>query len=341
MAVAAVGMLAVAGCGGAGGVHTAPQTVYPEELYLVASASSPESMEDAENRARQAIAAQIRSTLRSRIDTRIDSEISGGEESYTSQTSQTMQQRVAFSHAELIRIDLDSRRERGGAYEVVAYLPRREASQVLRRDYDAAATVLARQADAVAAVPRGDLPGFAAAYSEARESWTALHQRAMELWAINGRPPAGLGQNQDRWDTVEQRRLEVLEGVRVAFSLLPTIPAGDRLDRVYLRQEFSEALTDLGLTLRGDQCGAGDYLVEMQPRLHYQGVIGVVCRLDFAGRLVDCETGDSWDLHLADERFVGEGSNTYKARKGAEAVVTAATLAPLLAAALDESLPIR
>ena len=60
-----------------------------------------------------------------------------------------------------------------------------------RRTRTAAAAALARQAGAVDAVPPGDLPGFAAAYSEASESWTELHQRAMELWAVTGNPPAG------------------------------------------------------------------------------------------------------------------------------------------------------
>jgi hypothetical protein len=338
---AAVGAPLLGGCAGGGGAQQAPRTAYPEDQYLVAVGTSPQSMEDAENRARQAVAAQIRSTLESQIDTRLESEITGGVEDLRATTTQTMQQQVAFSHAELIRIDLDSRRERGGTYEVVAYLPRREAAQVLRRDYDAAAAALARQGAAVENVPPGDLPGFAAAYGQARRSWTELLQRARELWAITGRPPAGLSREQARWDALEERRLEVLDGVRVAFALLEPRPAGDRLDEAFLSQQFHDALTDLGLVIRGQDCGDADFLVEMQPRLHYQGVIGVVCRLDFAGRLVECASGDSWNLLLEDERFKGEGSNTYAARKGAEAAAVAAVLAPLLLDALDESLPVR
>ena len=339
-AVAIIVVLELLGCGGAAGVNSAPQTVYPEARYLVAVGTSTESMTDAEARARQGVAAQIRSSLESQIDTRIDSEVRDGSETYVATTQQRLRQETTFSHAELIKVDLESRREKNGLFEVVAYLPRRESGQVLRHDYDAAATALARHAAVVDAVPAGDLPGFAAAYTEARENWTALHQRAMELWAVTGQAPASFGQEQARWDAVESRRFAFLEGVRVAFDLLEVRPAGDRLDDVYLRQQFIEALTDLGLTIRGDACGSGDYLVEVQPRLHYQGVIGVVCRLDFAGRIVDCATGDFWDLHLQDERFTGEGANTYAARKGAEAAVTAEALAPLLILALDESLPV-
>ena len=128
------------------------------------------------------------------------------------------------------------------------------------------------------------------------------------------------------------------EGERRAADALKAQSQGQLTQALSL---FTEALTDLGLTIRGDDCEAGDFLVELQPRLHYQGVIGVVCRLDFAGRLVECASGDSWNLHLQDDRFVGEGSNTYTARKGAEAEVSAAVLAPLLAGALEESLPVR
>jgi hypothetical protein len=336
-----VGLPLLGGCGGGGGVHQSPQTVYPEQQYLVAVGTSPLSMQDAENRARHAVAAQIRSSLESRIDTRIESQITGGVEDLRSSTRQDLQQEVGFSRAELIRIDLDSRRERDGRYEVVAYLPRREAAQALRRDYDAAAAALQRQAGALDAVPRGDLPGFAAAYAVARRSWADLSRCSRELWAITGQAPAGFGQEQARWHRVEERRLAVLDGVRVAFALREPRPAGDRLDAAFLEQQFRDALTGMGLTLRGRDCDGGDYLVELQPRLHYQGVIGVVCRLDFAGRLVECATGDAWNLHLEDERFTGEGSNTYAARKGAEAAATAEVLAPLLAEALEESLPVR
>ena len=337
---AAIGLLELLGCGGGAGVNSTPQSDYPETHYLVAVGTSTESMADAEARARQGVAAQIRSSLESRIDTRIDSEIRDGAETYSASTQQWLSQATTFSHAELIKVDLESRRQKNGLYEVVAYLQRRESSQVLRHDYDTAVAALARHAAAVDAVPSGDLPGFAAAYTEARENWTALHQRAMELWAVTGQPPAGFRQEQARWDAVESRRFAALEGVRVAFDLLEVSPAGDKLDDVFLRQQFIEALTDLGLTVRGDDCESGDYLVEVQPRLHYQGVIGVVCRLDFAGRLVECASGDYWDLHLQDERFVGDGANTYAARKGAEAAVTAEALTPLLVLALDESLPV-
>jgi hypothetical protein len=321
-------------------VHTAPQTVYPDHTHLVATGTSTESMEDAENRARSAIAAQIRSSLQSQTVTSIGSENRDGFETYLASTNQRIQQYAAFSHAELIHIDLDSRREQDGTYHVVAYLPRREAGQVLYRDYDRAATALTRSTAAVDAVPSGDLPAFAAAYGEARESYDELHQRAMELWAVSGQPPANLPQDQARWDVVEMRRQELVGDLRLSFKLLPVRPAGDRLDEAYLHQEFVQALTDLGLTVRGDECGDGDFLLELQPRLHYKGVIGVVCRLDFAGRLVECLSGDAWNVHLEDPDFVGEGANAYTARNGALDQVDHASLAPLLIDALGANLPV-
>jgi len=331
-----------AGCGGRFAAATDPTTAYPEALYLVAVGSSPASYADAEQRARTAIAAQIRSTLESETTARTSTGNRDGVESYAATVDQTLRQDVAFSHAELIRVDLASRREDAGLYHVTAYLPRREAAQVLGTDYDAAAAAFARQAGTVHAVAAGDLPGFAVAFGEARRSWTVVQQRAMELWAITGRYPAGFAADQDRWRALLDRREQFLQGLRVAFDLLPVQPAGDRLDTVQLRQAFTAALAELGLAVRGRACedGAGAYLVELQPRLHYQGLSVVSCRLDFAGRLVECASGQAWDLQIAHSTFAGEGSNTYEARNAAAARVSAEVLGPLLLAALRNGLPV-
>ena len=341
LAVAAVGLLS--GLGGCAGGAAAPRTdaeAWPEDRYLVAVASSPVSFADAELRARQAVAARVRSTLESELTSHSSVTIDELGERQRTVANQFLSQAVSFSHAELIRVDPASRREDDGVYHALAYLPRMESARVLRRDYDAAAAALARHADAVDAVPAGDLPAFAVAYGEAREQWLAVERSAMELWAVAGSPPAGFRQDQARWDAVQDRRLQLLSGVPMAFRLLDVRPAGDTLDAVRLRQEFLEALTEAGLAIRGDRCAGGGYLIELQPRLHYQGVIGVICRLDFAGRLVDCASGHAWELHVEDEAFLGEGANTWAARKGAADRVTADALAPLLMDALGSSLPL-
>jgi hypothetical protein len=341
VAVAAVMCMGLAACGGPGrGVSDLAEDRWPAHAYLVAEGSSPNSREEAELRAREAVAAQIRSSLESNLESRTSSSSDGARESYESEIRQFISQAVSFSHAELIRADPASRRHDDGVYHVLAYLPRMESARVLRRDYDAAAAALQRHADAVDAVPAGDLPAFAAAYGEAREQWLAVERSAMELWAVAGSPPAGFRQDQARWDAVQDRRLQLLSGVPMAFRLLDARPAGDTIDAVRLRQEFLEALTEAGLSIRGDRCDGGGYLIEFQPRLHYQGVIGVICRLDFAGRLVDCASGHAWELHVEDEAFLGEGANTWAARKGAADRVTADALAPLLMDALGSSLPL-
>ena len=335
-----VAAVVMSGCNSAPAVQTAPQATYPEAMYLVATGTSPDSFEDAENRARTAIAAQIRSTLASQTTSDIRSDNVDGLESYESSTQQTMRQDTAFSHAELIHVDLASRREKGGNFHVVAYLKRSEAGPVLMRDYEAASAALRRDAGTVDAVAAGDLPGFAAAFGEARESWLLLSQRARELRAVAGRRPATFTQDRRRWDGIMARREQAMQDLRLSFDLLPVIPEGDRLDASYLTQTFTTVLTDLGLSVRGHACGEGEYLLELQPRLHYQGVIGVVCRLDFAGRLVECASGDSWDLQLEHDSFTGEGANTYKARYGAMEAVTVESVTPLLIEALRAMLPV-
>jgi len=333
---------ALPGCGGAPGVHQRPQTAYPPEQYLVAVGTSDRSQAEAEARARAAVAAQVRSSLTSRTTTQSQSVWSDDQERLSAEAVQRLDQQAAFSRAELIRIDQDSRRQQDGTWYAVAYLPRREASEALRRDYEAAASELARRADAVQAVPPGDLPGFAAAYGEAQESWLALERSARELRAVTGGWPASLARDQAAWDAVQARRQALFADIRVALRLQEPRPAGDLLDREYLRHALIAALTDLGVSVRGDGCEDDvAYVLDLQPRLRYQGVVGVVCRLELAGALRECATGDGWDLHLSDPVWTGEGANTYAARTQAAAAVTAATLRPRLVAALAASLPVR
>jgi len=329
------------GCGGSSpAVNTAPQKTFPESEYLVATGVSAESHEDAEQRARNAVAAQVRSSLESQTETQVSSVHDGQQETYLSSTSLQLRQNVSFSHGELIHIDLESRREKDGLYHAVAYLRRSEAARVLHQDYKAASANLARAHGGVQDVDADDLPGFAAAYGEARSHFLVANQRVMELRAVTGSRPAQFDQDINLWNDLQNHRQERLDDLRLSFVLLPVIPAGDKLDMAHLHQEFIQSLTDLGMTVRGDECGDGEYLLEFQPRLHYQGVIGVVCRLDFAGTLTECSTGDTWDLLLEDADFVGEGANAFTARHLAEDKVTQDSLAPLLIDALGANLPV-
>ncbi len=286
------------------------------------------------------MAAQVRSSTEAETQTEVSSVYDGQQEAYQASTSLQMRQDVSFSHAELIRVHLDSRREKDGQYHAVAYLRRPDAARVLHQDYEAASANLTRAYGGVQAVEADDLPGFAAAFGEARENFLQVNQRVMEIHAITGTRPARYRQDLERWNDLQNHRQERLDDLRLSLRLLPAIPAGDKLDMAHLQQEFIQSLSDLGLTVRGDECGDGEYLLELQPRLHYQGVIGVVCRLDFAGRLMECATGDTWELLLEDPGFVGEGANAFTARHLAEDQVTQESLAPLLIDALADNLPV-
>jgi len=331
----------LAGCGGQPAVRTDPLTAYPPDQYLVAEGVSPVGFAEAEQRARSAVAAQIRSTLTSELVSSSRMSVDDEAARYASETDQLVRQDIAFSRAELIRIDPQSRRQIGQEYLVVAVLSRGEANQALRRDFQAAASALNRAADRALAVPAGDLPGLAAAHGEARRSWDVLLQRALELRAITGRYPAGFSDAEARWEALLDRRADQLGGVRLAFDLLPTALAEDRLDTAYLRQQFLRALSDLGLTVRGQTCDQSDYLLELQPRVHYRGLVGVVCRLEFTGHLRECASGHAWDLHLASPELSGEGSSTLRARNAAVAAVSAEILLPLLVAAMAATLPLQ
>lgn len=338
--LAALGLGLVIGCGG--GAGTPPlRSAYPPERYLVAEGSSPGSQAEAEARARAAIAAQIRASLVSRTTSASESVWQDGVERHTAAMSQQLEQEAAFSRAELIRIDPRSLVQRDGVFHAVAYLPREEAARALRQDLQRLTAEFQRRAVAADAVPGDDLPGFAAAYGEARESWLALQRSARELRAVSGSQTPGLDGEVGRWDALQARRQERFAAIRVALALQPPRPARDRLDEQYLRQALTMALQDLGLTVRGDSCSDAAYLLDLQPRLDYRGVVGVVCRLELAGQLRECATGDAWDLHLTDPAWSGEGANAHAARNEAAAGVTPGTLTPHLLTALAACLPVR
>ncbi len=330
----------VLGCGGGAGLPPL-ESAYPQDRYLVGEGTSPNSQAEAEARARSAVAAQIHASLVARTTSATESIWQDGAERYTAATAQRLDQVAAFSRAELIRLDPRSLVRRDGVYRAVAYLPREEASQALRQDYQRSAAEFARRAAAVAGVPADDLPGFAAAYAEARESWQALQRQARELRAVAGAAPADLAREIARWDALQARRQELFGELRVALALQPPRPARDRLDEQYLRQALTAALQDLGLTVRGTSCEDAAYVIDLQPRLHYQGVVGVVCRLELAGLLRECATAHTWDLHLMDPAWTGEGANAHAARNRAAARVTPVTLAPHLLSALAACLPVR
>jgi hypothetical protein len=343
-AVAVLGVLLVAGLlAGCGGSASTGQPAWRADpgAHLVASGASPRSQGEADRRARAAVAAQVRASLAARLRSEATTRWQDGQERTDGTVVQQLEQEVGFTRAELIRIDPDSRRFDDGQYHAVAYLAREDATRALASDYRRHAAEFARRAEVVRSTAPEDLPGFAAAWSEARQSWQALRRCARELQAVSGEAPADLDAQLARWDGLLAVRQERFAGLRVALDLGPSIPPRDRIDAAALRQTLVRSLTDLGLTVRGTGCGDAAYLVDLQPRLRYQGVVGVVCRLELTGAVRECATGDRWDLHLTHPRWVGEGATAHAARHQAAGAVTAATLTPRLAQALATSLPVR
>jgi hypothetical protein len=146
--------------------------------------------------------------------------------------------------------------------------------------------------------------------------------------------------DRDLWLQIQQRRQALLDGFRVGLRMREPRIVDDGLDEARFVQVFSLALADLGLSVRGQSCDEAEYVLDLQPEVTYQGIIGMVCRLSFTGQLIECSTGETWDLHLDSDAYTGEGSREGIARHKAEETVTEATLTPLLAAALCRVLPI-
>lgn len=330
----------ILGCGGPTGIYTDVTTQYPPELYIMYVGISEVSLAEAENRACAGVAAQVRSSLESELEAVARSVTLDGKTSDTQATTQRIAIRAEFERAELIHVDRERSEVRGGTYQAVAFLSRREAEQVFDGDYAMASAALRSRASGLDAVSEGDVPGFASVYWAAREAFDEVARAEAEYRAVTGRSQAEFAQDRDLWWRIQQRRQTVLDGLRVGLRMREPRIADDRLDEARLVQIFSLALANLGLSVRGQSCGEAEYLLDLQPDVKYQGIIGIVCRLSFTGQLIECGGGETWELHLDSDAFTGDGSHESTARREAEMAVTEATLAPLLAAALCRVLPV-
>ena len=341
MMVAACSLFLMNGCAGGGGMVKHPGDRYPALEFMVATATSAESMEDAETRARAALAAQIRSQIRSVVADESSQVSRGDDVEFESSTRSVIRQEAAFDHMELFHIDEESRRRAGGRYHAAVYLKRSEARRVLRDDYTVAAERMQREASSLTAVSDHDLPGFAARYGEAQTAWDILHARALEMRAVAGTFPVDYTRLRDQWLQVERERHRRIDGLELAVVVLPCIPTGDPLNHNAVREKMMQALDAMGLVVRGRDCGAGQYLLEIQPRFWHRGMAGVVTRLTFAGQLRDCLTGDRWEFNMDDYAWVAEGARAEDAVRKVQELVTAESLRPALAGALQGRLPLR
>jgi len=335
-----MGSLLLVGCAGTGAGPVVGLR-FPDAEFMVASATSPLAQDQAEARARAALAAQIRSRIRTVMVDEFTEESLDGVSTTTSSTHRDIVQEAAFDRMELIQLDAGSGRHADGLYHATVYLSRAEARTVLGADYSAAAARLAREAAPLADVPDHDLPGFAARYAAVREAYAVVEARAMELRAITGALPAGFFATREQWFAAETERTRRLEHLRLALTVSPPVPAGDPFDRGVLRQDLVEALVAAGLSVRGTVCGDAPYLLVVQPRLVHQGMLGVVTRLSLLGYLQDCRTGDRWEIDLRDDAWVSEAPRADEAVRKVQKLVDAAALRRHLVVALGNHLPLR
>lgn len=329
----------VIGCGTAN-VYTDVASRYPDELYLTGVGVSGESQEEAENRARAAVAARVRSSLESEIEAVAKSVTVDGRTTDAQATMQRIKIQAEFKHGELIHVDRESWGMRDDGYQAVAYLSRREAGRVLEGDYAMASAALQRGANSLEAVGEADVPAFTSGFQAAHEAFVDLARSEAEYRAIVGVSQRGYALDRELWLRLQQRRQSLLDGLRVGLSLrLPAIQ-DDTVDVTRLAHVFDQALEDLGLNTRGQSCEEVEYWLDLHPVVTYQGIIGIVCRLSFTGQLRECRGGGIWELHLVGTGFTGNGTSEYAARRAAEQTVTAVALAPILAEALHHVLPV-
>jgi hypothetical protein len=252
-------LAALCGCGGVP-AHLANPTQhpsYPPAMYITGVGTSADGRATAEASARAAVSRQIRSTISSAVRREVDVQSRNGQVESKRRFWQQVEERSAFAHGELIRIDGTSTLHVGAVHYAFAFLSRSEADARLTMDHVKAEAIL-REAHArgVAAAERGDIGAFAKARSEfqrAEPGWKAL---AVQRQALRSGTSADVGKVR-RWSEDLLRLGGQLRGRTLwRVQLSPRGEVGPEIVTAVARG-VGGALTEMGLNVAMDETGQG------------------------------------------------------------------------------------
>ena len=275
---------------------------FPSSAYITAAASSGSSVAQAEDAAKAAVAAQIRSSIESEFRSLESESVESGQVSSGESRQRRVLTRASFDRAELIRIV--ERRRMGSQFYALAALDRAEASQALAADYEATAVPLRALIDDVLGHSR-DSRAFAAAWSRARPLSAKVSSLGAARTVIEGRRPASFDADLRRIDDLGAARALVLQSA--AVRLLGNGGAAADATAVVGR-----ALTSLGLPLVAvdDAKKALDVHVDVEES--FPRGVGICCtwrlslRVDGTSRPLDLQpmACDLRDRNVAREALV-------------------------------------
>lgn len=289
---------------------------YPAPRYLVAEGVSESGFAEAEFRARAAVAAQMSSQLSAVLTSTARSSTQGRVHIESEQLESAITTRTTFTHAELIRLDANSRRMQKGRYFVLAWLDRAELAGPLERDYESRATAF-RTLAAVLLAPDSPAAGWVALQARADSAFAGLQAVARAVGAITQAEHAPLRGDRVLVERIESTRRARLQGTPVVLEW-----TGEPDVRAMWAAPAVEALGALGVRT-SERCIPGSLRLVLSPDVRCEpGALGPVCRLVLPGTLSRC----------ADEGVLGEFALVGIAAPGADTRDPARARARLLAA---------
>ena len=311
---------------------------FPPSEYLCYTASSAESMADAETRAKKGVAEQVHSEI-SAVSSSFQRETRQGDKAvYRSDDKVLVEVSSSFTHAEMIEIDPDSGGRYQGRHFAFACLSKRAFSARASDEYKQNAIPF-RKAVARAGNAAG-LGEFSTAYATAKSRIEAMRVRAMEIRAVTGRPLRAFDQDLKRWEELLSRRSDRLQKSRISVE----VETGERPeDASALEAKLCGALAALGITAgSGGECEKGLRLRLRASHACKAGAFGPACTLTLDADVRAC---GSEKILLRAELSEGlfRGSSTQSETKALRAAwdsITADALKDRLKKCLSAVLPL-
>ena len=240
---------------------------YREPAFFAQSGSSAQSMEQAENAARQRVAQQIQSRIESVFQERMREDSAGQSSSTVDRVIRVTSQ---FSRGNLITIA--DRGQKDGVFYAFAVLDRAKADQSLGSEYDVASAEFRTAADnALAAV--GNAREFTGAWSRASALWKVLEGKGLELEALD---KSGASRVRDD----RRRRSDLLAARQNVLRDFPVRLAAKGAYSDQIASVMNKALKKIGVDVSSNPAGGVPLEVEVTESLP-RGV-GVCCSWSLA-----------------------------------------------------------
>jgi len=260
---------------------------YPSSEYVTGTGTSAVSQDDAEQKARIDIAAQIRSNIKGGVYSVEGVDTLNGRSNDFQRVVSEVKTRTEFKHNEMIKIDRQSVQQSGGQWSVLAFLSRADFYETAMREYDTAAAGFRSVAPTLPAL-QNEAAAFTPAYRRAQAAFQDLVARDVEIHAISGRHHPGFAEDSKAFMAIDGAREKLLRGLRITVNPERTEPPEAREVMV---MALTRALTRLGLEATPGVCGPQRYELLVNPRIEChraQFGLGRACVLSMTGSFNDC-----------------------------------------------------